>query len=173
MKKLAILMIILAAIYGCSSSAIQFREDVPADESLSDAKTMEEEKIIPAVTPRYVDIWLDMGENELGAYHLILHYNEKVVSIHEVLPSPYTSPGSTTSPLSKPEAYTTGMTAIVGLIPGRQGPKGRIHIAHVLFTPVETGKSAVSVSIKSLYDPQSKPVTGVVELSSTELDAKK
>ena len=90
-------MIMLVAICGCSSAATRM-EVAPAEESLSKAKLAEaEEKIIPVVTPRYLDIWLDTGENELGAYHLILHYDEKIVSVHEVLPAPVTSPGSTTS----------------------------------------------------------------------------
>jgi hypothetical protein len=114
--------------------------------------------------PTYVDIWLDCGPEKLGAYHVEIHYDPGIVAIERV-ESPSASSFSG-SPLAKEESFKSGLTRIIGLAPGGASERGRIVIARVRFAPVAPGTSRLSVSIKSMYNPDSKALAGIASLSA-------
>lgn len=170
MKKAITLLGLITVLAGCSMADMRYEEAVPkaaeADIDYAKLKAVKEKKESLAA-PGYVDISIDCGENRLGAYHIELHYNPEVVAVSDIERAP--EAGFAGTPMAKPESYRSGSTRIIGLAPGGTVKTGRIVIARVHFASLAQGVSKLSVSIKSLYNPDSKPVTGVAILSSDEI----
>ncbi len=168
MKKTMIILGMITVLTGCSMADIRYEETIPAAaEADIEPKKMKFEEKESLVEPGYVDISIDCGESRLGAYHVEFHYNPEVIAVSDIERAP--EAGFAGTPMAKPESYRSGSTRIIGLAPGGTARTGRIAIARVRFVPVAPGKSKLSVSIRSLYDPDSKPVTGVAILSSDEI----
>ncbi len=164
MKKTMIILGVLTFCAGCHVPSLHVAEALETPAEAEPKKAMRKES---AVKPGYVDVWIDCAESRLGAYHIELHYNPEVVAVSDIERAP--EAGFAGTPMAKPESYRSGSTRIIGLAPGGTARTGRIAIARVHFVPVAPGKSKLSVSIRSLYDPDSKPVTGVAILSSDEI----
>ena len=175
MKKLFVVAGLIAFCAGCmvSQKEMAMREDravtpsAPREMEPSEPELATPEKYALSAAPGHVDIFLDCGQSRLGAYHVQLHYDPAVVRVARI-----ETPGGsiiTAAPMSKPETYLSGATGVIGLFPGGTGPKGRIAVARVCFEPSGPGKSRLSVSIKSIYDADSKSITGVAILSSDEI----
>ena len=174
MKKLLSIAGLIAFCAGCmvSQKDMAVREDRTHTPSAAREEPPEPELATPekyalSAAPEHVDIFLDCGQSRLGAYHVQLHYDPAVVRVARI-----EAPGEsiiTAAPMSKPETYLSGATGVIGLFPGGTGPKGRVAVARVRFEPSGPGKSRLSVSIKSIYDADSKSITGVAILSSDEI----
>ncbi|TET32726.1 MAG: hypothetical protein E3J72_18980 [Planctomycetota bacterium] len=165
MKK-AVLVLIVSLI--CSGCAVGKRgpSAVFEDEgSMTKAAKRAEGEF--NIAPPGIDVWIENAKGKLGAYHLEVHYNRAVVAVEKIIHvegSRFAGP-----PIADAKTFSSGLTGIVGLQPGSGGLFGPVLVARVCFRPVAPGTSRVSVSIKSLYDPDSKPVTGTIKLSNDEV----
>lgn len=175
MKKTIIIIAVIACCVGCSSSRMAAvtelesrRKTTPQLEPDAEEPTTAAGYLMPQkVEPQYVDIAIDCGTDKLGAYHIDITYNPAVVAISEIL-----SPGESTfsgMPMVKRQAFRTGWTRVIGLHPGQDAPSGRVPIARVRFEPRGVGKSHLNVTVRSLYNPDSKPVSGSAVLSAKQL----
>jgi hypothetical protein len=166
MKKVLIVLAVLFLGCGCSSQMdIMARESEMGNTARS--KSMKKAKRDFNIAPLTIDVWIENAKGKLGAYHLEVHYDRAVVAIENITHvegSRFAAP-----PIADAKTFSSGLTGIVGLQPGGGGPFGPVLVARVRFRPVAPGTSRVSVSIKSLYDPDSKPVTGTIKLSADEV----
>lgn len=172
MTKLAICMAVLTlTCVGCVSYAHKaMRADaVPVQEAPLPYAPAETEEPGLQIQPAFADIWLDCGTNQLGAYSLEVRYDPSIVTVSGIAALPDAPAGFASQPMSKRETYRSGATGIIGLFPGGTGPSGRVPLARIFFAPVAEGRSVLSVSIKSIYDVDSKLITGVTVLSSNEI----
>ncbi|MHC4660082.1 MAG: cohesin domain-containing protein [Planctomycetota bacterium] len=161
MKKVVpILLLILCC--GCSTSmSSNMMEDRAMPRAAKGTAAMERE------VHDVIEVWLENATGPLGAYHLEVHYNPEVVQIDSITSAQ--GGGFNVSPVSSKVTYSSGLTGIVGILPGSEGPPGKVLIARVTFRHVASGTSRVSVSIKSLYNPESKPINGAVSISKSKI----
>jgi hypothetical protein len=113
------------------------------------------------LSPAVVEIHLESITGDIGAYHLQVHYDPSILAIDRIISV------SGSAPITDRKTFSYGRAGIIGMQPGG-GLSNRVPIV-VFFKPVSEGKSRVSVSIKSLYNPESKPITGTIRLSADEL----
>lgn len=179
MKYLLIFLAISLLSFGCSVARDSYESDrssfrnAPMEKETAVSETIPagneiEKKNSPACSPPWIDVYLDTGENELAAYTLDVHYDKKVLAIEKI----EKKDNGFEANISQAKQYAHGRTRMLGFKTGGESGKGRIPIARIYFKPAGKGKSKVSVSIKSLYDPDSRPTTGVVELSADQVIVK-
>ncbi len=163
--------ILAIALAGCAAGGERYESaaapaeadeaamEEPSAGSAGPAKS-EQARRVPAGS---VDIFIDCGEEELAAYTIELRFNPSIARVMRVESAD--GGGFPGAPMSDPQSYGTGVTRIVALHAGGGLAKGRVPVARVVFDPVSSGSSPISVSILSLYNPQGRRVIGAAILS--------
>ncbi|MEK7449712.1 MAG: hypothetical protein AAB019_09555 [Planctomycetota bacterium] len=156
MKKL-LLLFLIAGLTGCATA------DQPSSVKLL---KLNYDKSYP------VDIWIESGENQVGAYTVTLEYDAGIVNIKNIIvPTGYNSfPGS---PMANQATFTTGKTIITGFYPGKNSLSGRVKIATVTFQAINPGTSPFKTTLQNLYNYSSQPLKGKVILSTDSITVSK
>ncbi|MBI4834672.1 MAG: hypothetical protein HY811_07645 [Planctomycetes bacterium] len=142
MIRIISLLIVIIVISGCMAS-YSASAKTPAD-------MMPYATIAGENAELNADIWIDCGENKLGAYTLEVIYNPIIVEVSEITTSGENAfPGM---PMSNPSTFKSGKTVIIGMYTGHDVPDGRLKIAHIKFAPVSKGTSPLKVMLQSIYD---------------------
>lgn len=160
----AALVAALLASQGCSSAPPRAAQ---AEQGVS-SPSSEADEGMPVL------ILVDTGEKPLGAFDLALRYDPAVVKVTGV-----TSAGSTmgqaafpATPMSNPSTFSSGQTPLVGFQTAGAVMTGRIPVAVVRVDAVKTGVSALSVSVKALYDPEGAPIPGTARADPDSVHVK-
>lgn len=154
MKRFACLLL-LAAAAGCSSGSMD--RAAPAEET--EPSTESTGRTAGLVDPGPVEITVDTGDRDLGAYALTLLYDGALVRVSSVEGTP-----DFTAPQYAPDGMRNGKLKLVAF-KVVEGPKGRTAVARVTFDSLRGGSSRLSVRLESLYDGDGRPVKGRAESS--------
>lgn len=119
----------------------------------------------------YAEVWLESAKPDLGAYHVELQYDPKIVEVELIEAVP--SRTQTVNPISKPQTFQTGRTGIVGIAPGGAKVEGRVVIARVRFRPVAEGTSKLGVTLKSIKDSNTEDITGAAGIEPQQITVTK
>ncbi|MHC4597977.1 MAG: cohesin domain-containing protein [Planctomycetota bacterium] len=115
------------------------------------------------VDPAIVTVRVDVGDRRLAAYELSLRYDPEALSVTRVYP-PHRG-GFPASAKADPSTFQSGTTPLIGFHIGGPFPTGTVVVAVVRFKAKRPGNHAVSVSVKSLYSPDDKPIPGTARVS--------
>ncbi len=119
----------------------------------------------------YAEVWLESSKTDLGAYHVELQYDPKIIEVEAIEAAP--SRTQTVNPISKPQTFQTGRTGIVGIAPGGAKFEGRVIIARVRFRPVAEGASSLGVTLKGVKDSLANEVTGTAGIEPQQITVTK
>ncbi|MBI2919804.1 MAG: hypothetical protein HYY18_01815 [Planctomycetes bacterium] len=144
--------VVIAAwlLAGCASSS-----DAPA--ARSEAEREERDGLIGehvAPVPEPVDISIDAGERELGAYTLRLVFDRTLVRIVAIDSTPWFKPPDYNSQL-----FSSGEVTLAAYQTER-GPRGRTVVARVTFESLGGVQSPLMVRLVTLVDPEARPIKG-------------
>ncbi|MEK7470128.1 MAG: hypothetical protein AAB074_22390 [Planctomycetota bacterium] len=154
MKRFSILAF-AAVLAGCASSASDeaspVREDRPAGRSAEPK---------PGFTrPQPVDISIDTGDRDLGAYTITLVYDRMLVHVVSVEPTPEFAP-----PQYSRRGFTSGELKLSAYQIERN-PSGRVVVARVAFESLGGDPSRLVVRLVTLVDSDALPIKGRAESS--------
>jgi hypothetical protein len=153
MKRL-LLFVLAAALAGCASSADSpSREEAPASRTPDPGRGL----VRPANEP--VEIYIDTGDRDLGAYDLTLVYDRTLVRVLSVEP---------TAEFAPPQYVRSGLTSGELKLAAYQlekNPRGRVVVARVTFESFGGPASRLSVRLRTLADSNALPMKGRAEAS--------
>ncbi|MHC5039334.1 MAG: cohesin domain-containing protein [Planctomycetota bacterium] len=164
-RTLAVILVVATVFCSClGEMALRHEKAAPraaAVEGEQSSETPVDERGLTSGTKVVVSV--DVGDRMLGGYALELRYDPEAVEVVSVQrPGREGFPGS---PMAEPATFAKGTTPLVGFHVGGYFPSGLIHVAVVRFKAKKPGKHPLSLSVKSLYSPEGKPVPGTGQLS--------
>ncbi len=146
-------LLLLVALAGCASSDQPAREAAPEDRPSSGGRGL----VRPAVEP--VEIIVDTGDRDLGAYDLTLVYDRTLVRVVAV---------ESTDEFSPPQYVRSGLTSGELKLAAYQlerNPRGRVVVARVTFESFGGPPSRLVVRLGTLADSAALPMKGRAEAS--------
>lgn len=153
MKRL-LLFALAAALAGCASSA-----DSPSREEAPASRTPEGRGLVQPAANEPVEIYIDTGDRDLGAYDLTLVYDRTLVRVLSVEP---------TAEFAPPQYVRSGLTSGELKLAAYQlekNPRGRVVVARVTFESFGGPPSRLSVRLRTLADSNALPMKGRAEAS--------
>ncbi|KAF0245485.1 MAG: hypothetical protein FD180_1604 [Planctomycetota bacterium] len=154
MKRFAILAF-AAVLAGCASSP---REDSsPEGEARSTGRSSGSERGL--TRPEPVEISVDTGDRDLGAYTLTLVYDRMLVHVVAVEPT-----ADFPAPFFTRRGFTSGELILSSLKVERY-TRGRFVVARVAFESLGGDPSRLVVRLVTLVDSEGRPVKGRAEAS--------
>ena len=149
MKACAVLLAtaFLAGCAGAPESAAR-RTDAGQDER----EGLVSEPIAPVPEP--VDISVDAGDRELGAYTLRLFFDRTLVRIASIDSTPWFKPPDYNSQL-----FSSGEVTLSAYQTER-GPRGRTVVARVTFESLGGLQSPLVVRLVTIVDGEARPILG-------------
>lgn len=145
-------LLLLVALAGCASYDQPAREAAPEREP-SPGRGL----VRPAVEP--VEIIVDTGDRDLGAYDLTLVYDRTLVRVVAV---------ESTDEFSPPQYVRSGLTSGELKLAAYQlerNPRGRVVVARVTFESFGGPPSRLVVRLGTLADSAALPMKGRAEAS--------
>jgi hypothetical protein len=152
-------------------SGTEVRQEIVAKAVTPEKREKESVSGLSIVPSEYAEVWLESASPDLGAYHVELQYDPKIVEVESIEAAP--SGTSTVNPISKPQTFQTGRTGIVGIAPGGAKVEGRIVIARVRFRPIAEGTSKLGVTLKGIKDSLANEATGTAGIEPQQITVTK
>jgi len=152
MRNLAVLLV-MAALGGCASAPSAERAAPESDQAvgLTAAGGLE--------TREPVEISVETGDRQLGAYTVTLVWDRTVVRVLSVEPTPMFAP-----PSYSRLGFSSGKLTL-SAFQVEPGPRGRTIVARVAFESIGEVQSALTVRLITLVDPDAVPIKGAAGAS--------
>jgi hypothetical protein len=147
----------------------EFRQEVVPKAAMPEKKVREDGFLLSP--SEYAEVWLESAKPDLGAYHVELQYDPKIIEVESIEAA--ASRTQTLNPISKPQTFRTGRTGIVGIAPGGAKVEGRVVIARVRFRPVAEGTSSLGVSLRGIKDSLANDVAGTSGIEPQQITVTK
>ena len=154
MKRLSLLAF-AAVLAGCASSASD--ESAPAREERPTGRSSGPRAGL--TRPEPVEISVNTGDRDLGAYTVTLVYDRMLVHVISVEGTPDFHP-----PLFLRDGFTSGELKLSAFQVGRY-PRGQVIVARVTFESLGGDPSRLAVRLVTLVDSEARPVKGRAEAS--------
>ena len=165
-RTVSLMLLVCAASAGCMASGAREESAAAPSPGASNGGAPQQAGRFAAAP---VLLTVDPGARSLGAYELVLRYDPAVARVSAVRqPGPGGFPAT---PMSDPSTWRSGATPILGFVVG-EAPAGRIGVAVIEFERVAEGESSLSVSVRSLYSPDGKPIPGTALLSRSSVGSR-
>jgi hypothetical protein len=149
------LLLFAAFVAGCASAPSQesspSREESPSGRSAGARAGL--------ARPEPVDICIDTGDRDLGAYTITLVYDRMLVHIVKV-----EATAEFAAPLFSRRGFTSGELKLSAYQIERN-PKGRVVLARVTFESLGGDPSRLLVRVVTLVDSEARPIQGRAEAS--------
>ena len=155
MKRLGILVLSMA-LASCAGSSAD-RETAPRDSGDGGGFV---DPVSTRASTDPVEISVDTGDRELGAYTIVLVYDNSLVRVTSVEPS-----AEFPAPQFLRRDLTSGKLVLSGFRMEHPYPKGRVSVARVMFESLGGPSSQLTVRILNLYDSEARPVKGRADAS--------